>query len=276
MKKSFILASVLLAGAATASAFTPADPIEKGARIADAGIGVGAITNSGGPDKAMFTQRIAFEYIIKDDLRIFGQPFSIGVGLAIDNGVSGKTDRVQIIGNYDYSYNSVNYGWRRDPTTGLRTTVSEKETIERKGYGTAYTRFRRDDISFLPQASLHCSPIDRLDTYLNIGIGVAVLNHFSTGLTDLKGFSEKSFSQTMKNDNEDVTTAYSFNDLDHTQWEGRRATEASFAMAVNIGARYWITPRWAANIQAGMVSGALRNGWDNSYNFLSVGASLKF
>ena len=47
-------------------------------------------------------------------------------------------------------------------------------------------------------------------------------------------------------------------------------------MAVNIGARYWITPRWAANIQAGMVSGALRNGWDNSYNFLSVGASLKF
>lgn len=132
MKKSFILASVLLAGAATASAFTPADPIEKGARIADAGIGVGAITNSGGPDKAMFTQRIAFEYIIKDDLRIFGQPFSIGVGLAIDNGVSGKTDRVQIIGNYDYSYNSVNYGWRRDPTTGLRTTVSEKRQSNAK------------------------------------------------------------------------------------------------------------------------------------------------
>ena len=58
--------------------------------------------------------------------------------------------------------------------------------------------------------------------------------------------------------------------------EGATFTEASFAMAVNIGARYWITPRWAANIQAGMVSGVLRNGWDNSYNFLSVGASLKF
>ena len=52
-------------------------------------------------------------------------------------------------------------------------------------------------------------------------------------------------------------------------------TEASFAMAFNIGGRYWLSDNLAVNAQFGLVSASWKNSY-GSYNILSAGISYKF
>ena len=98
----------------------------------------------------------------------------------------------------------------------------------------------QDDITFMPTASIHHGFTDRIDGYATLGLGFGLLNsHYS-----YKGISDG-------------------------------ATTASFAMAFDLGARYWINSTLAVNAQFGLVSATWKNSY-GSYNILSAGITYKF
>lgn len=97
-----------------------------------------------------------------------------------------------------------------------------------------------DDITFMPTASVHHGFTDRLDGYATLGLGFGLLN-----------------------------SRYSY------QGVSDGATTASFAMAFNLGARYWLNSNLAVNAQFGLVSAAWKNSY-GSYNILSAGITYKF
>lgn len=101
-------------------------------------------------------------------------------------------------------------------------------------------RSTQDDLTFMPTASLHHGFSNRIDGYATLGMGFGLLNSRSSTNIGVWG-----------------------------------NTDASFAMALNLGMRYWINANWGINAQFGMVSAAWKDGY-GSYNILSVGASYKF
>lgn len=108
------------------------------------------------------------------------------------------------------------------------------------GVSKGKARFVNDDLTVMPTASLHHGFTDKLDGYATFGMGLGMLNYKES----IDGWSHG-------------------------------ATSASFAMAFNIGARYWINSSWAINGQLGLVSATWKNHY-GSYNVLSVGASYRF
>ena len=79
---------------AIAAALSPvaaqAQAIDESSRFIDIGIGVGASEGTG-ETLGMFTQRIAAEWIVKDDIFNLGRHgFALGVGFQIDNAVGGR------------------------------------------------------------------------------------------------------------------------------------------------------------------------------------------
>lgn len=100
--------------------------------------------------------------------------------------------------------------------------------------------FTSDDITFMPTASIHHGFSDSFDGYATLGLGFGLLN----GRYSYQGVSNGS-------------------------------TTASFAMAFNIGARYWLSSNFALNAQFGLVSAAWKDSY-GSYNILSAGITYKF
>jgi len=268
--KKFIITAAIALSTMSAAAQLP----DKGTMLLDAGLGVGCI-HYPGTNKTTFTQNVAFEYIVSDGLSFFGQDFGLGIGMAVNNAYA-RVGRGQIAGIYDYEYNVVKTGWYNDPVTGSRTNVYQVNPSSRNGAGTATTSFKRDDLSFLPQVSLHYSPVSSLDTYLTIGLGVAILNSYIGDKKDLEGFDAQNYREDAQTSNSSITTAYAFNDLDHTEWTDGSCTKAAFGMAFNAGARYWLSDKLALNAKIGLVSAAFKKSMGHSYNIFSMGVTYKF
>lgn len=103
-----------------------------------------------------------------------------------------------------------------------------------------------DDFCLIPTVSAHHGIADDLDFYATFGMGYGLVN----SKMDIEG---KTFRQ----------------------------TDGAFNMALNVGARYWLTDELALNAQLGMVNAAWVYGFTRgasygSYNILSVGISAKF
>ena len=102
------------------------------------------------------------------------------------------------------------------------------------------TSATRDDITLMPYVGLHHGFTERLEGYVSLGMGLGLL----TARVSVDGESDS-------------------------------ATDAAFAMALNLGARYWFSPSWAVNTQIGIPSAIWKDG-TASYNIFSVGISYKF
>lgn len=261
---SIVIAATSVCGAA--------QQLSTGDIMVDAGLGAGCITAS--KTKATFTQRIGVEYIVMDNLEIFGQRFAIGAGFAVTNGYA-SMGRGEVAGIFDYDYAMTRTGFITD-NSGVRQNINETTMVNRSGIGTAVTTFKRDDLTFMPQATLHYTPIDGVDTYLTVGIGVGMLNSYTGGKNGYEGFGTDTYYKNEITSTSNTTTVYAYNDADHADWSFDKATEATFAMAVYAGMRYWFTQNIAANVQVGMISGALKKSWGNSYDLFSIGATYRF
>ncbi len=119
--------------------------------------------------------------------------------------------------------------------------------------------FTRDDISFMPMASLHYGMTDKLEVYGSVGVGVALMNHsYTYPPADIINMIYKSNSYSGRTSCSDGESS------------------AAFAMSLYAGARYYFSESWAANVQLGLINAAFKSSWGHSYNFLSVGASYTF
>lgn len=276
MKKtisSLLVLGAMLSGAPAASAQT----LTKGDILADFGVGVGVIK---GPDsKATFTQRLGGEYIFRDDLSLFGRDFKLGLGLAVTNSFCRPGDML-VAGMYNYDYNIIRSGMTIvDGERHLYTNVS---TQNRAGTGLAVARQTRSDLTFLPQATIHYEPVEGIDVYATLGVGLGLMNYSSGEKTPVESQGFTGFGGADYSERTDLpgggfeTVTVRYDDMANTTWFNDRKTDAAFAMAIYAGVRYWFTPRFAANLQVGMVSGAIKKSWGSNYDLCTIGASWKF
>lgn len=280
--KKYILSAALFAAIALPVC---SQTIDESSRFVDFGIGVGASENGG--TKAMFTQRLAAEWIVKDNIfNLFGKDFSLGVGFQIDNAVGfGYTGLVD--GKYDYYYTTYITKHKKDNGHGRPITTTETYRTQRKGAGLAYTDVTRDNISLMPTVSLHGKFIDRFDFYATFGLGLGVMTNtlsnyepaevYIPGVGMVSGLEKADYYKESQVGSETWETRYSFNDADHCEWNKKPyKTKATFACSFYVGARYFFNDNWAVNAQFGLVSANVNKSYGNSYNILSVGATYSF
>lgn len=271
MKKLFLAAVLAAASIVPASAQT----LWNGSRFLDLSIGVGSA--DGG---AMFTQRLAAEWIVKSDLfSIAGKPFSLGVGFQIDNAYGGSYSSL-VAGSYDYRYTV--YTTRHTTNHGRPVTTTDSYTQHRKGAGFATCDVARDNFDLMPTVSLHGQITDRLDLYVNFGLGVGVMNNMLSNYENaeviINGIKVDGFQEANHyKENEAGSVRYSYNDIDHAKWnKDPYKSKAVFACSFFLGARYFISSDWAVNAQLGLVSADVSKDYGNTYNVFSVGASYSF
>ncbi len=226
----------------------------------DAGIGAGSVYTK---SKAMFTQRIGAEWNMLPTFLTDG--VSLSVGFYINNNCGGGYD-TRTVGTYDYYYKI----YSKSNRTGQTTSTDHR----RQGYGTADVRLSRDDISFMPTASLRYQITNKLEAYLSLGMGLSIMNTYTGKVSNATGFESDNVIN--KSDYGAVALTYKYNDLDHVKWADLTWTKASFAVATYIGARYFITDNWGINAQLGLISANVRKSVGNSYNVFSIGASYRF
>ncbi len=279
MKKFILFAAIAAVSAAPLHA-----QLSQGDAIVDLGIGVGC-AETAGESKAMFTQRLGAEWIVKDNLFSLGScDFSLGVGFQIDNAVGARYSGL-ITGSYDYTYS---YTIRKETTNHNRPSwTTETHTGSRKGTGMATTDVTRDNIDFMPTVSLHGSIIPKLDLYATFGLGFGVMTNSTSnyeatevyvpGVGLVGGFESKDYTKESTVNGKIWKWSGGYNDIDHAEWNRKPyKSKAVFACSFHIGARYFINDNWAVNAQFGLVGADVNSTYGNSYNILSVGASYKF
>lgn len=213
MKKNAFLLVVVL----TCLSFTvhAADRNHQGP-VADAGIGIGVYENNG--SSAMFTQRIGAQWKVAD----ITKKLTVTAGLFLNNSYASKSETIELT-------------WHG----------KEEDELDCK--------FKRDDISLLPTASLCYAFTPSLEAYFSLGLGVGILN------------ARVSVDYDDGEDENDYTDSP----------EASSATNASFAMSSYIGMRYFFDKNWAVNAQFGMISGNFKS-HASSFNLFSVGVSYRF
>lgn len=157
-----------------------------------------------------------------------------------------------------------------------RISVNEKR--RREGVGTADADVSREDINIMPTVALHYSPMKKLDTYVKIGVGVGMMNYLFSNFRNENGFKSVNINNHTENKLYDVYTTYSYNDLDHVDWEGYKI-RPSVAVAAYIGATYMLTDKWGLDAQLGLVSSCLKESkykYPASYSIFAIGASYRF
>lgn len=278
---------------AIAAALSPvaaqAQAIDESSRFIDIGIGVGA-SESTGETLGMFTQRIAAEWIVKDDIFNLGRHgFALGVGFQIDNAVGGRYSSI-VDGKYDYTYTRYTTYYRKDNGHGRPGSETKFEQVRRKGSGLATADVVRDNISLMPTVSLHGKFFEKLDLYATFGAGLGIQTYslsgfeptevYVPGVGTVGGMEKKSYHHEADMPYGSMTVRYDYNDADHAEWNKKPyKAKATFACALFVGARYFLNSDWALNAQFGLVSANVRrvNGTSlNSYNILSVGATYSF
>lgn len=273
-KTSLLLVAAVFCASASAQTFG------KGDMVFDLGIGVGSADNvevkgnfpnyygfkkSSG---ATFTQKIAFEYGVAE----FGKA-SIGFGMIVGNAY-GASYEAAAAGVYDYTYELSRYHYARNKGGRYVWSCYQSTSERRKGVGMAKASYAVENIDLLVKGSFHYQFIDNLDTYGTFGLGASVYKILcSPDKSVTQGFStdSNSFDSTEPGNYQLV---YSYDDLSHAEWSSSEA-KARFAMALFVGARYYLTPNWAINAEFGLTSASFKEN-ANTYNVLSVGASYKF
>lgn len=247
-------------------------PFAKGDKKADLTIGVGTIKFD--KNRATFDQHLTMEWGIASILN----DVTVGLGFAINN-MYGATYDGHTMGTYDYSYTSHTYGKKWNYSQQKWEKMDETVKHKRQGYGEADMKVSREDIDALLIASLHYSPISNLDAYVRVGLGVGVMNVIYSSYTNLKGFSDKNERSEHKSQFLETTTVYSYNDLDHVKWAGKPHAKLVPSMAAYVGATYYFTPNWGADMQIGIIDAnfkGTKKGYPNSFGAFAVGVSYKF
>lgn len=237
-------------------------------RVANASVGVGVVSYEE-KSPSTFTQQVGMQWKIKNDLLI--KDLSLSVGFAVNNSYGGKMP-MNLSGAYDYEY--ISYVKVESPRTGVSYNNS---TVRRIGSGKGTANLMREDLSIMPTVSLNYVVMPRLEVYATFGIGVGMMHQMFKDLKAVSGFEKDSDYQVKTLNGTKRTFYYSYNDLDHVNWgEDALSTEACLAISFYAGARYWLTDRWSANANVGLVSANIKESMGNSYNVFSIGASYSF
>lgn len=256
MKKLLLPVILCFVGMAAA-----AQEFSEGDRRVDLTIGVGTIPGSA-MSATSFDQHFSMEWGIG---RVMDK-VTVGLGFSINNTYGSFGDR-RLIGTYDYYYtNYVNSGV---------IDYNKENKVHRYGVGTADARLSREDINAQVTVSFHYSPMPRLDVYSKIGAGFGVMNYLIGDPYNADGFSQKTVDKT---NSQGTYHAYSYNDLDHVEWQGLDSKVVP-AISVYLGATYYLNSRWGVDAQIGLLSANLKGekkGYPNSYSIFAVGASYKF
>lgn len=213
--------------------------------------------------KTVFSQRIGLEFGVCD----FSDKASLGVGFSFANGIF--SNRQPVSGNYDYEYQTTNYHrGNRNQWEKYQT-----QTVNRKGSGTALAKNSIDDLSLMARVAFHYTFLDRLDTYVGIGFGLARLSDSFSDFSDMDGFSSKD-EPFDPNHAGNYQICGSYNDLDHVKWDGGTSS-SRYAVAAYLGARYYIADNYGVNVELGLPNVTLKKHY-NHFDIFSVGFSYKF
>ena len=241
---------------------------DEGTKKVDLTIGVGTVRGSG----ATFDQHVNMEWGVAK----IANNFTIGVGFSVNNSYGAGFEST-IYGEYEYSYTQKNtLKVKNSHNRWVQSTETKK--VKREGYGTANANVAREDFNAMVTASIHYSPIKKLDTYAKIGLGVGCKTYVVNNIKNEKGFKEANIDnkQILNNSERKSWISYKYNDLDHVEWSTPKA-KAAASMALYVGATYYITDNWGVDAQIGMISSNLEGKYyPNSFGIFAVGASYKF
>lgn len=232
----------------------------KGDKVANLNIGLGSLNGS-----FAFGQQLSMEWCVVDGL--IGNRASLGVGFAINNNALGKYT-TYMSGHYDYTYTTTTYSSRYNKTyTG---------TQRREGYGRCNAVVTQDNISAMATCSFHFQFTNKLECYALVGFGVgANFNIFD--YYNVRGLEEKNHDNTFQNGSYETRVVYSYNDFDHVVWEsGIKKASACFAVSSLVGARYYFSPQWGAQMELGMIGGTFNRQTTSGCTVWSIGISHKF
>ncbi|MBR4118862.1 MAG: hypothetical protein IKK64_02140 [Bacteroidales bacterium] len=237
-----------------------------GDKKVDLTIGVGKVRHTG----ATFDQHVNMEWGVAK----IADKFTIGVGFSVNNTYGGKVVGT-IYGEYDYKYTQTHIGRVYNMREDRWVNTSETRKIRRHDTGSATADIKREDVNAMAIVSFHYSPIKKLDTYARLGLGIGCKTYLFKNIRDEKGFKKADEKIEINNNNMHGTTTFKYNDLDHVTWSGYKAKPAA-AMALYVGATYYITDNWGVDAQIGMISSVLKKTYENSFAVFAVGASYKF
>ncbi len=167
----------------------------------------------------------------------------IGVGAMSAGGSTGAFTQRLAIETGIWEFNMLNSDWTMTLGFQFNNGVHRSSVISADIFNPAnQSKFTyvHDDLTMMPTVSIHHGFADNLDAYATFGMGLGLINFKES----VDGWS-------------------------------RGNTTASFAMALNLGARYWFNRNWAANAQFGLVSATWKHSY-GSYNILSVGVTYRF
>ena len=264
MKKLLFLLTSAIALVAVASSDATAQTVAKGDNIVSVGGGVGI--DAYAEAKITWTQKLVYERIIKDGL--FNGKFALGVGLTAGNAYGGKYEGM-VAGSYDYYY-TVTY------LTANRygsPVFDRQEQWHREGTGTAKADCVRDDVSLQLNATMHYSPTDHWDLYFTIGGGAVMIKPLYSNYRNTSGLGE--YERDFFDQRLGYGMKYSYNDLDHVEWQGGK-TKFAASVSAFIGGRYWFNNHWAVQLEAGLLNFHIKKSYGHGYHFASIGASYKF
>lgn len=279
MSKSFFVLIALLCS--VSNFVVNAQSFKKGDKVVDLGVGVGLadvvkVTGSGlsltteAGSAMTFTQKLSFEYGAFQ----FGKS-TIGVGVTLSNAYGLGFESVSV-GTYDYDYTITHYHKETGgPSFRPHTywTPYHWTTMHRQGAATVKSKNHIDDISALLKASYHIELSKGLDTYATFGLGISYYKYMITPAED--GDLESGHNDLNNNYNGTIQLVYSYNDADHIKWTDGSSDHVRLAMALCVGARYYINSSFGIYGEFGLTSGSFKKDL-NVYNLLSVGASYKF
>lgn len=271
MKLNKLVIGLLGTSMLLSSSIAAQETFNDGSRIMELTAGVGVIANPGSK-LTTFDQHFTMEWGVKT----IADKFTLGVGFAVNNSWGGKD--ATVLGTYDYSYSTHYSGKVYKYSTGKWENINETKTTRRQGFGTADAKLSRDDINALAIVSLHYSPMKRLDTYVRLGVGACYMHYITSNIHNETGFKEADVNHYSETKLSQERVVYSFNDLDHVEWEGAD-DKVGASLAAYVGANYALTDKWGVSAQVGLVSANIKGatkGAANQYGVFAVGASYSF
>lgn len=269
--------SILLLSAAMLCLSANAKEFGKGDVVVDLGVGTGFMhgteselikgeLQSDKVNKMTYNQRLGFEFGVLD----FSDKSSLGIGFNINNAISSKFNS-RASGTYNYTYTRQNYHYVTNHNRG-RWEMYQSDEVTRSGSGSANAKNQFIDLNVMAKVAYHHQFLDKLDTYVAVGFGVARVHRNISDFTDKEGFHEG--TSTLEEATGNYQFVYSFNDLDHVKWENG-TNSGRLVAGCYLGARYYLSKNWGINLDLGLTSISFAPG-ANDYSLCVIGASYKF
>lgn len=267
--------SILLLSAAMLCLSANAKEFGKGDVVVDLGVGTGFMhgteselikgeLQSDKVNKMTYNQRLGFEFGVLD----FSDKSSLGIGFNINNAISSKFNS-RASGSYNYAYTVTTYehgrrGWQ----------ISSRDETYRSGTGSSNAKNQYIDLNVMAKVAYHHQFLDKLDTYVAVGFGVARVHKNISDFTDKEGFFHVKNPLDRNASTYYPQFVYEFNDLDHVKWENG-TNSGRFVAGCYLGARYYLSKNWGINLDLGLTSISFAPG-ANDYSLCVIGASYKF